>query len=512
VALIDPADSLLQHIIVYPKSNLHTIPTRPPALRHPSVSHSGAISAISSIAAALYAGSTSPATHQGLTTAKRVIHSPFLGPINICRDHDYRRNAFCGLCLREAPLFETAGLVSPHTAGELTIACIEYEDEETWPHVDATCKICRQEWLWRRVCDNPRDREAIGGSELVSDDWETRQCVDGFLDLAEGSIADVISLAKEKWWLRRNTRLGDMLQQALAAARLARGGGAVGYGRDGDYGSLDVGEEEEEEEEDDEDDPELMQLTEESGVRDLALGDWARARILDGYWFSPADLWYQYFVPGQPTVVPAIHPCPWTRERSSSNASSGSALLTTDEVEEVEEEHPKRSTVTAEIPPSYSLCEQAYVAHQRQMRVVLLPVLKNVVRRLVMECAASEGRREDPAVRAARMSMEEVLRIVREEEGVWFDGVDWAERRRSDDAVKRRKRVQRAREDALLKRRGKTTRRVVVEAAAPSLRLIVRRVRRALCYRLRRSRRRLRLLRLAMRGLMWKRRRIIFAR
>jgi hypothetical protein len=71
-----------------------------------------------------------------------------------------------------------------------------------------------------------------------------------------------------------------------------------------------------------------------------------------------------------------------------------------------------------------------------------------------MECAASEGRREDPAVRAARMSMEEVLRIVREEEGVWFDGVDWAERRRSDDAVKRRKRVQRAREDALVKRRG----------------------------------------------------------
>jgi hypothetical protein len=91
------------------------------------------------------------------------------------------------------------------------------------------------------------------------------------------------------------------------------------------------------------------------------------------------------------------------------------ALLTTDEVEGMGEEHPKRSTVTAEIPPSYSLCEQAYVAHQRQTRVVLLPVLKNVIRRLVMECAAPEGRQEDPAVRAARMSMEEVLWIVREE-------------------------------------------------------------------------------------------------
>ena len=69
------------------------------------------------------------------------------------------------------------------------------------------------------------------------------------------------------------------------------------------------------------------------------------------------------------------------------------------------------------------------------MRVVLVPVLNNVIRRLVMECAASEGRREDSAVRAARMSMQEVFRIVREEEGVCFDGVDWAVRRRSDDAA-----------------------------------------------------------------------------
>jgi len=46
-----------------------------------------------------------------------------------------------------------------------------------------------------------------------------------------------------------------------------------------------------------------------------------------------------------------------------------------------------------------------------------------------------------------------VLRIVTEGEGVWFDGVDWADRQRSHDDVKRHKRVQRTREDALLKRR-----------------------------------------------------------
>ena len=123
-------------------------------------------------------------------------------------------------------------------------------------------------------------------------------------------------------------------------------------------------------------------------------------------------------------------------------------LSTTDEVEEVEKDHPKKSTITPEISPSYSLCERTYVAHQRQMRVVLLPSLKNVVRHLVTEFAVPEGRRENPAVRAARMSMEELLRIGREER-VWFDGISWAERRRGDDAVNRRKRVQFARQDAL---------------------------------------------------------------
>ena len=122
-------------------------------------------------------------------------------------------------------------------------------------------------------------------------------------------------------------------------------------------------------------------------------------------------------------------------------------LSTTDEVE-VEKDHPKKSTITPEISPSYSLCERAYVAHQRQMRLVLLPSLKNVVRQLVTEFAVSEGRRENPAVRAARMSMEELLRIGREKK-VWFDGINWAERRRGDDAVNIRKRVQFARQDAL---------------------------------------------------------------
>jgi hypothetical protein len=69
------------------------------------------------------------------------------------------------------------------------------------------------------------------------------------------------------------------------------------------------------------------------------------------------------------------------------------------------------------------------------MREVLVPPMKNIVRRLVIECSTprlSDGKLEDPAIRAARMDMEEVLTELREEEGVWFDGFDWAERRRND--------------------------------------------------------------------------------
>ncbi|KAK2464403.1 hypothetical protein APHAL10511_003551 [Amanita phalloides] len=456
IALIDPLDYLTHNAIVHPSKPPLASETCPSSTtdsqkqdqptRLTPYCHYRNILTYSCLVCRV----NQPNSSVGLTLAKRLAPSPLLGPISLCREHDRRRNAFCGICMREAPLFEgntippsyaVAG-INPNTAlaaqayntmsVESIVSCLENEDEDTWPGVTATCRFCRREWLWRKVAGNSRDREAIGGSKLASEDWETRQCVEGFIDLAEGTINDVIGLAREKWWLRKYTRLGDMMLQALAAARFTSANAAVAAAggrrhiRDGGVYSTDI-EEEEEEEEDDEEDPELMQLTEEGGVRELALGDWARSRILDGHWFSPADLWYRNSVPGKPTAVSAVHPCPWAREDLGQDA----------------EEHPRSSTVNAEIPPSYALCEQAYVAHQRQMRVVLLPAMKNVVRRLVIECIEDAkyfskgectwgGTSDDPAMRASKIILEDLLKILREEEGVWFDGVDWAERRRNN--------------------------------------------------------------------------------
>jgi hypothetical protein len=76
------------------------------------------------------------------------------------------------------------------------------------------------------------------------------------------------------------------------------------------------------------------------------------------------------------------------------------------------------------------------------MSEVLIPPMRNIVRRIVIECSTprlADGKVEDPAIRAARMDLEDVLTELREEEGVWFDGFDWAERRRNNgrELVKR---------------------------------------------------------------------------
>ncbi|KAK7030936.1 hypothetical protein VNI00_013882 [Paramarasmius palmivorus] len=342
----------------------------------------------------------SPQNSKGVGLVERVINTTNLGSCGICREHRAHRAAFCGLCLREAQPYELDTTLDPAYA----VFCMANEDDETWPGVDATCRSCRQEWLWKTVSNHPKEREAVGGKRFRSVDWETKTTVDCFVDLGEGSINDVINLALERYWLRKHTRLPDMMSQALAATRL------IGPATDEELEELSS-----EIDEEDEDDMELLQMTEESGVKDLALGDWARNRILDGYWLNPADQWYNY----RTFPVQAVHPCPWTIENDRDERGIREG--------EEEEEHPTREIVRGDIPPSYALCELAFQAHRKQMRTILLPAMKNIVRKLVIECGADGV---DPAIRATKMSMEDVMKELRDE-AVWFDGVDWLERRRN---------------------------------------------------------------------------------
>lgn len=264
---------------------------------------------------------------------------------------------------------------------------------------------------------NPRDREAVGGPRWESPDWETRQTIDTFIEMGEGSVSDVINVAVEKLWLRSNTKLPNLLSQALAASRLASREDAAAAGGGG-YDS-------DEELSDDEEDPELLSLTEDAGgIRDLAVNDWARIRILDGHWYSPADQYFGNRIPGKPTVVPAYHPCPWTTEDISTH----------------EIQHPQPDLVRSEVPSTFNLCDQVYRAFQRQMRLIIGPAMQNVVRKLVVECTMDGV---DPAMKATRMTIEEIGQELRNE-GVWFNGVDWIERRtnlRREEADRERRRT-----------------------------------------------------------------------
>ncbi|KAF7326448.1 hypothetical protein MVEN_02615400 [Mycena venus] len=199
----------------------------------------------------------------------------------------------------------------------------------------------------------------------------------------------------------------------------------------------------------DEDGEDGVAVALEMSVKEMALGDWARAKILDGAWLAPADVYFgkQGGLENPELGVRAVHPVSWSISPPSSpphpsTASSALPTAAAAPAPATPEVHPGPPTPP---PPTYALAEAAHNAHVKNMRTVLLPVFKNVVRRLIVECALdaadadaaveaglSASRKPlDPAMRAARMSLADVVQQLREEEGVWFDGMDWSAKRRN---------------------------------------------------------------------------------
>ncbi|EIW53922.1 uncharacterized protein TRAVEDRAFT_60523 [Trametes versicolor FP-101664 SS1] len=358
----------------------------------------------------------------GAGSHKRSVSTQYAGTVLLCKDHR-KATAFCGVCLREAPRAE---LEEEYTQG-VPVGCLENEDHQTWPNVETTCRSCRAQVFWLRVSARPEWRQAVSTHRWATLDWETRTAVENFIDLGEGTIQDVLQLAEEKHWLRSYTKLGDMLQQALASSRL------FSRTESGDAFNSD-----EELSEDETDDPEMLSLTEE-GVKDIAINDWARNRILDGHWISPADDWFHYTANGRPRLAPAVHPCPWNRQTIFEGALDEGQ---SDDAQVLE--HPRPKTHLSPHPPSYTLCEMTYRTFSRQMGEILGPAMRNIVRKIVMECAADGT---DPAVRANRMTLEDVMRELRDESS-WYNGIDWLERRANERLAERRRAKERDEDDS----------------------------------------------------------------
>lgn len=233
------------------------------------------------------------------------------------------------------------------------------------------------------MSNTPADREAVGNGppHWAAEDWETRQVIDTFVDLGEGSIEEVVRVAQEKNWLRRYTRFADIMEQAVASQKyeLKLTGATVGYGNDGDDSF-------------DDDNYEFHQRAEESGAKVPACESWVRERILDGHWISPADDYFNQRPPVE-LLPPAEHPAAWILDEQVAT-----------------QRHPLPRTIATPSAPTYHLADQLYKLHKNTMREVLLPAMSNIIRRIKLE-----SRNADEAIRRAhKLELEDVVQVLRE--------------------------------------------------------------------------------------------------
>jgi hypothetical protein len=127
------------------------------------------------------------------------------------------------VCLKDVSL---ASLGDHNQIARVPESLFENEDFETWPSVHTTCFHCRRDALLRTVVlySNPAINlfDFIGGPNLETKDYEARSTVDSFVDMAEGGVNDVINVLLERHWLRANTNLASLLDQAVLSARYMR--------------------------------------------------------------------------------------------------------------------------------------------------------------------------------------------------------------------------------------------------------------------------------------------------
>ncbi|KAK0472326.1 hypothetical protein IW261DRAFT_812457 [Armillaria novae-zelandiae] len=108
------------------------------------------------------------------------------------------------------------------------------------------------------------------------------------------------------------------------------------------------------------------------------------------------------------------------------------------------EDDPFRAIMTSPLPSGAAQPKKpsphANYAYMKELRTLLLPPMKNIVRRLVIECVADGC---DTVRKACKMFLDDVVHELKDE-AVWFDGFDWLERRRND-RLEARKTEQRTR-------------------------------------------------------------------
>lgn len=319
----------------------------------------------------------SPYTNIGLASAIGLCYGMHTGPMHTCKEHS---DKYCGVCMY-GQIPANGHFTEPNN------------DESSFPHVEAVCHCCREDRVLSVIADIPDEYEKM---QQVQSDLQVEIAVAHYVADGEGTMELLLDIMRERIWLTRSTRITDLTNQALAASRYDAEG--IESDTEMDFS---------------ESDEEYLEDGHEERLRATALDDWARHRILGGHWISPADVWYNHKPLSYLSVStpPASHPCLWVLDDYDNGPRPTAALL------------------NSGVPPSYALCEQAFFAHGRVMRTILFPAMHNVVRKIVISCGVTG---KDPAIIAARMTLEDVLKEL-QDEMAWYEGVDWLERWKNDN-------------------------------------------------------------------------------
>jgi hypothetical protein len=318
----------------------------------------------------------SPAAIVGYGAIKHKCYTTDNGVIGLCHWHEPDR--ICGNCLR-----------ADNPQDEYTTLCIsKNEDNVAFPYIEATCVTCRRDALYKLAMHDTILQSALRdlNSERDHADWEVRQTVDSYLEFGSVTTSTVNSTIWERSWLRKCTKLVEYLDQAVASVR---------------YENREEGYDTDDEISEDED---VMCAQEDAGVREIAIGEYCRCRILDGNWTSPYDAYTSFLNRWMIPITSAKHPLPYMQKPG--------------------ETHPTIEHGNGYPPPTQYLAEKLSVAYTNEMRKVLAPALNNLVRKISLECIRE---RVDPSIGASKLTIRDIIEGLRDE-GVWWDNYNWEAR------------------------------------------------------------------------------------
>jgi len=173
----------------------------------------------------------------------------------------------------------------------------------------------------------------------------------------------------------------------------------------------------------------MLQSQEEGGVRTLAVTAWARARIMDGNWVSPLDIWNvgAGLISPESTwnpshLPPTLHPVPYSLQTSPSNESTTLSSSEIDDALSADSTSPSHQPMHYPAPephtplPSLRFAQLTTNCFHATFRDILLDPMRHIVLRIVLE---AQEARQDPCVRLGKLELDDILALLRDER-TWY--------------------------------------------------------------------------------------------